>query len=758
MKDDKLRRSLEELFSEISPPPPEGEAGSLIPPPTLAEAQPPEPEAEPLVPPPALAEAQPPEPEAEPLALPPALVEAQPPEPEAEPLVLPPALAESVDEEEMVVPEAISSVEDVRTWQQQLVRGVLYATAVIGGLVAVGGCYNAYASQNIVLIPFYLVAYAILLLITFWRRASYTLQVGVLLGLVYGLGVLGLGEAGLSGDGRVFLLIFPFLVALFFGRRKGIVALALTILTLVAFGWAFSAGYIVIPVEHQANSADPTAWLSGTIVFLMLGALLVISQGYLVPRLAAALARSRHLAQELEVYTTGLEQRVAERTQELQSVNWRLQRRAVQLEAAAEVSRDATAVLDVEALMSMTVERISECFGFYHAGIFLVDDEGRYAVLRAASSEGGRRMLKSGYKLVVGRADADMVSYVVATGGPRIALDVGENAAHFVNPDLTETHSEMTLPLRVRGKVIGVLDVQSTEEAAFDEDDVRLLGIVADQIAVAIDNARRFSDEALLLEATSPIYRTSRRLTTATTTGEVASAIMDSVAETGADGCVVVEFEFLPTGEPEALLYLGVWRRDREPWFRPGLRLPISESPFPFEMVSTLWTTADMEKDWRLPQSAHSIFEATGARALANVPLRTKERVIGQVVVLRTTPGPFHRSTLRLYEMLSDQAAVALERARLLEETQRRVERERLVSEVTARVRRPLDVDTILRTAVQELGVALGASEGLVRLGVGDGVGFLQADDEGVVGDEGASAQYLVPPVESASSGSTTGE
>jgi nitrate/nitrite-specific signal transduction histidine kinase len=163
------------------------------------------------------------------------------------------------------------------------------------------------------------------------------------------------------------------------------------------------------------------------------------------------------MADELAGLIGGLEQQVTERTADLE-------RRTVQLEAAAEVAREATAIRDVAQLLDETVHLISERFGFYHAGVFLVDDAREYAALRAASSEGGRRMLERGHKLAVGKVG--MVGYVTGTGEARITLDVGEDAAHFVNPDLPETRSEITLPLRVRGEVIGALDVQSTEEAA----------------------------------------------------------------------------------------------------------------------------------------------------------------------------------------------------------------------------------------------------------------------------------------------------
>jgi DNA-binding LacI/PurR family transcriptional regulator/GAF domain-containing protein len=397
---------------------------------------------------------------------------------------------------------------------------------------------------------------------------------------------------------------------------------------------------------------------------------------------------------------------VGERSGVLQEANYALQRRAIQIEASAQIAQVITSILDDKELLRRTTALIGERLGFYHVGIFLLDPRGEWLVLQEATGEAGAEMKARGHRLAIG--DTSMVGWTAAHRQPRIALDVGEDAVRFANPLLPRTRSEMTLPLLVGDRLLGVLNIQSTEEAAFDHDDVRTLQSMADQVAIAIKNAQRVSDETALLEATSPIYRASRLLTTATTITDVADAIIASVAETGADGCHVVGFEFMSGDEPDALLYLGVWRRDREPQFQPGLRLPIDESPFPLEMVSTLWSVADIDSDERLPRSARVVFQSTGAKALVNIPLRSGERVIGQVVVIRATPGPFPDTALRLYEVLSDQAAVALERAQLLEKLQRNAGREQQTRQMIDRIRRAVDVEQALWAAAEELSRAVG--------------------------------------------------
>jgi len=117
-----------------------------------------------------------------------------------------------------------------------------------------------------------------------------------------------------------------------------------------------------------------------------------------------------------------------------------------------------------------------------------MNETGDHAVLQAASSEGGQRMIERGHALSVGTQG--LVGYVAAQRKPRIALDVGADAIFFNNPDLPMTRSELALPLLVRNNVLGVLDIQSDKPQAFTVDDIDVLQTLSDQIAIAIENAR----------------------------------------------------------------------------------------------------------------------------------------------------------------------------------------------------------------------------------------------------------------------------
>ncbi|HET8706633.1 MAG TPA: GAF domain-containing protein, partial [Pseudomonadales bacterium] len=191
--------------------------------------------------------------------------------------------------------------------------------------------------------------------------------------------------------------------------------------------------------------------------------------------------------QELLELKQNLEERVKERTEELQKSYQETQKRASQIQAIAEIASSITALKEFDELLKQTTETISERFNFYHVGIFLVDDDHEFAVLRAANSEGGQRMLVRKHKLKIGQEG--IVGSAVASGRARIALDVGDDAVYFNNPDLPATHSEMALPLKIGDNIIGALDVQSQEVNAFSEEDIEVLETLANQITVAIRNA-----------------------------------------------------------------------------------------------------------------------------------------------------------------------------------------------------------------------------------------------------------------------------
>jgi GAF domain-containing protein/HAMP domain-containing protein len=351
-----------------------------------------------------------------------------------------------------------------------------------------------------------------------------------------------------------------------------------------------------------------------------------------------------------------LEKRVAERTRELEE-------NLFELEGAAQVAREAASIRDLDQLLDETSHLISVLFGFYHTGIFLLDEAKEYAVLQAASSEGGRRMLARGHKLKVGQKG--IVGYVAGSNTPRIALDVGEDAVYFDNPDMPQTRSEMAVPLEVRREVIGVLDIQSMEEAAFSDQDIAIIKSLADQIALAIENTRLLEESQRAVQELEALYGQRVRETWREQTG----------------------------AQLPAYRYTG-------------LRI---EETSPSAEVSRKSTVRPM------------ISTGDDKRQMV-APIRLRGQSIGSIALRQDkNEEPWTPEEVAMMEEVSAQVALALENARLLEETQRRAARERLTGEIIARMRETLDVDTILKTAIHEIGETLDISRIKLRMREGDG-------------------------------------
>lgn len=352
-----------------------------------------------------------------------------------------------------------------------------------------------------------------------------------------------------------------------------------------------------------------------------------------------------------------LEDRVRERTQELANQNEALVYRSRQLQTVADVARGIARAQDLETLLTQITTLISERFNFYHVGVFLVDEKNEFAVLRAANSEGGQKMLARQHKLRIGKVG--IVGYVTSTGEARIATDVGEDAVYFNNPDLPMTRSEMALPLKVSNQIIGALDVQSTESDAFSQEDLALFSTLADQVAIAIENNRLFSETANALEEAQNIHRQYLR------------------QEWGRE---------LSTRQHQSYLYTPHGIIEKEP----------------DDLV------ADLLGNITAPVVAKDNEEN---RTVAAAPIQVRGETVGIIRIQDDAADrDWTEDELNTIKSVADQVAVALENARLFEQTVRRAEREKKAMEITNKIRSTNDPKEMLRIAAEELQAALRAS------------------------------------------------
>lgn len=421
----------------------------------------------------------------------------------------------------------------------------------------------------------------------------------------------------------------------------GVIFILLSVAGLASYGIGNS---ITAPLEKLTNVARDVA--AGN-----LNARADVITGDEIGILGNTLNSMSSTARDLVANLEGL---VAERTHTIE-------KRISQIQAVVEVSKAVAAQRDLEELLGRTTHLISNRFGFYHIGIFLLDQRGEYAILRAANSSEGEKMLAREHKLRVGAQG--IVGTVAGSGEARIALDVGEDAVYFDNPDLPRTLSEMALPLIAGGEVQGVLDIQSVNANAFSEDDIPTLQILADQIATAVQNARLLRDTQEALFAA--------RKATAEASQQGWQALLN---DTGMSGYV-------------SLIHGDIVQASGE--LDTGTRQALSKGHYV------------------LSEDQYTI----------SVPVITRGQTIGMLRLTKPShTEPWTPDEIADIETLSDQISNALDSARLYNDAQRRAIRERTISEVTTNIGTSTDIEGILRTAVAELGRQISGAKVAVEL------------------------------------------
>lgn len=619
-----------------------------------------------------------------------------------------------MSEERVALYEAASADEALRPWRRELFDTIVRITAIVATPVALIGVYDLYTTQNYWMIPLALFAYAIVLGSTLVPRIHYAWRVWGYTSALVALGVADLISYGWGEDARIFLMAAFLFATIFLGRRHGLVALVIVSVILAVFIVAVGLGWF-IPLRYPAVQYSVTTLITGLMIFVMLAAVLYTSFNYLFPRLFVVLQESTQLSRTLAAE----HQVLSERTDALQAANLSLQRRAMYLDAGAQVSRALATVFDVPSLLEQAVTAISRNFAFDHVGIYLLDDTGDWAVLHAASSLGGRQMVAQRYRQR--RGSPGLVGQALETLAPQTVVAVGDALPERTDAELPAARSAAALPLLVGGELLGILELQSTDEAAFDQDGVRALEGLAEQLAVAIDNARRFSDEAAVLEAQSPSYRLVRRLAMTHTEMEVYTAALAAIGGFSPAHAFVVR---VPHGAVQAQLAAGLG--DGTIGVQRVAELDIA-------VVDTLLAASvDLQAPLLLSDLTASLdasqagfrdfcdrlVEQSDIRSVALVPMRVDTDLLGVLVVSYQTAHHFTPFEMQLYRIIEDLGGAALARIHVMQVAEARVERERWLREFGERVMRMPDLNTMMAEAAQALQDAVQADGVVVSIAV----------------------------------------
>ncbi len=519
--------------------------------------------------------------------------------------------------------EPHSAVRREEERQRARVLAVVSLVLVLVGLpIAVMGTLNVGSS-----------GWPMWLVLVLWA-ASYLLsrssrpQVGAGL-LVFGLAALDLGALVAMGDAAgaartVMFMLMPILLSLLLMPARVTVGLAVVVVA-VLLGMSF-----FIPWFSIRQLAVP-------MVVIVLISLLASAAAVLRDRDIETIRRQ---AADLSQYSQSLQAEVDQRTRNILAIS--------------EIGQAITGARDLEALLKQVVNLITERFGFYHAQVFLIDEEGRYAVLKASTGQAGQELLARGHKLEVG--SRSVIGQVTSRGEVVIASDTDTDPIHRRNELLPHTRSEIALPLQVGGRIIGALDIQSVTPNAFTEADVPAFRTMADQLAIAIENARLFERAQRDLR---DIELLNRQLT-----GEAWRKYVS-----GRSGAVPVGYEANERGVH-----------------------PI------------------------LPDAA--AVDAAGGDGTVSLPLTVRGETIGVIDLTPRSGEEPDEETRTILQAVAERVALALDSTRLSEQARSQAEREQILSRLSAELQATTDLNIILKTAAREASRALGTPRGFVHLQV----------------------------------------
>ncbi len=383
------------------------------------------------------------------------------------------------------------------------------------------------------------------------------------------------------------------------------------------------------------------------------------------------------------------------------------ERRTNQLQTAAQVSQAATSLLDLNQLLQEAVDLIRQRFELYYVGLFLADDENKYAVLRSGTGEAGRIQIERNHKLEI--AGASMIGQAVALGVAQVAQDIGETGTPenpdaprvFRNPLLPDTRSELALPMVVRGEPIGAMTIQSARARAFSADDITTLQTLANQLANAINNARLFEQIQQSLVESQTLYTISSVASRSLQLDETLDEVLETMLK-------ITDFDtgLISVVDPSTNRLRLVSHRNLPSWLHKRLSTQGLEGTL-CELVylqGEAITIPDLAAEAPLDVSA---LVKSGLRSYMGVPLESKGQVLGTLCTFSSKPNAPSGVNVSLSEAVGQQVGIAIENARSYELVQQAVQEQQFLYQVTTAAAAAPSLDEALQGAANALHTAL---------------------------------------------------
>jgi GAF domain-containing protein len=351
------------------------------------------------------------------------------------------------------------------------------------------------------------------------------------------------------------------------------------------------------------------------------------------------------------------------------------QRTANLLRATADIGQITSRLLELQELFDRTVELIRDRYGYYHAQVFMVDDDGEYARLVASTGQIGQQLIQRGHRLPVG--SQSVIGRVTQTGDVVIARDTDIDQIHARNELLQDTRCELAIPIIDGDRIIGALDVQSRDRDAFDSVDIQALQVMAAHIGTAVRNARLFESQLVSVQENKRLFLESE-----TSLREIQRLNRQLTGQSWQD-------------------YLDT-RRELE-----GITLNTETL-----LAEAEWSPTMLESG----QKQRPVARVRDGRQIIAVPILLRGEVIGAIEA-ETGTDLRQIDTVQVIESIAQRMAINFENARLFEQAQETTAQQQRINQIVGRYQSANTIDELLQITLAELSETLGAEHGMIRLG-----------------------------------------
>lgn len=460
----------------------------------------------------------------------------------------------------MTIPEkqepavAVNAVFQYDRWRATFLATVLRAVAGLGFLLLASNIPVLGTTELIAFCSVYLV-----LLAATFAPLPYNMKAGVLIASGYFVGVYALLQLGPWSGVSVYFMAITLFSVLLFDERVDRWVFSINLATIVVSGILNVSGYLPLAAT-EAPETGALDWLSYTADYFVIALALIWAINLLKAEFKSVAGKFQVAIGDISKDRAELEKRVEARTAGLV-------KKTDQLRAASYIARKTAEIQDLDSILKVVANLVTDQFGYYHAGIFLMNEAGDEVFLVAASSEGGRRMVEKRHSIKTG--SQGIVGIAAAQKRYRIALDLGADAVVFDNPDLPMTRSEAALPLMIHEKILGILDIQSDQPTAFSADDIDVLQTLADQVAVAIENTRLLEESQAALNQIEALtaVRTREAWSQKIRAGNYAYSFTPLGIRTGKDSEISENALNIPiTLRGKKIGHVSLARKDNSPW------------------------------------------------------------------------------------------------------------------------------------------------------------------------------------------------